>query len=130
MSDRPKKTACVRAADARSRDLHVVPHAGGWAIKQAGAASAARIYNTQQEAVEAARGALRTAGGGLRIHSRDGRIRDSFTLGRDAMSRISAVEGIHLTAEMQKDFREFDRQGLTDAERRRAIADKYGKRSA
>ncbi len=50
-----------------------------------------------------------------------------FTLGREAFTKISAVEGIHLSPEMERDFREFDRKGLTAAERRKAISRKYGK---
>lgn len=53
-----------------------------------------------------------------------------FTLGRDSFAKISAVEGIHLSPDMRQAFREFDRRGLTGAERRRAIARTYGKPSA
>jgi hypothetical protein len=54
----------------------------------------------------------------------------SLTLGRDSFAKISAVEGVHLTPEMKRDFREFDRKDLSPAERRRAIASKYGKNPA
>jgi hypothetical protein len=43
------------------------------------------------------------------------------------MAAINAVEGLHLTEEMRRDFREFDRRGLSAEERRRAIAAKYGR---
>ena len=46
-----------------------------------------------------------------------------FTLGRQAFARISAVEGIHLTAEMEARFAEFDDQGLSANQRRRAISE-------
>lgn len=49
-----------------------------------------------------------------------------FKVGRRAFAKISAVEGIHLSPEMAKDFGEFDRKGLSADERRRAIARKYG----
>ena len=42
-------------------------------------------------------------------------------IGRQAFAAISAVEGIRLTAEMKQRIAEFDRQGLTTAERVRAI---------
>ncbi|HEX4095565.1 MAG TPA: hypothetical protein VHX64_02495 [Caulobacteraceae bacterium] len=45
-----------------------------------------------------------------------------FTLGRKGFAKISAVEGIHLSRAMEDRFREFDRQGLSPAERRKAIA--------
>lgn len=50
-----------------------------------------------------------------------------FTIGRVGFAKISAVEGSHLTPEMDADFREFDRQALSPEIRRRAIAAKYGK---
>ena len=49
----------------------------------------------------------------------------NYTLGRNAFAKISAVEGICLTPEMNKDFLEFDRKGLSHDERRRAITGKY-----
>jgi hypothetical protein len=50
-----------------------------------------------------------------------------FVLGRQHFAKISAIEGIHLTAEMEADFAEFDRLGLSPEERRKAILRKYGK---
>jgi hypothetical protein len=54
----------------------------------------------------------------------------SFTLGRESFAKISAVEGIRLSREMQRDFQEFDRRGLSAEERRRAIMNKYGRKPA
>jgi hypothetical protein len=51
----------------------------------------------------------------------------SYTLGRAAFARISAIEGMTLDSEMAEDFREFDRKSLPAAARRRALAKKYGK---
>lgn len=51
----------------------------------------------------------------------------SFTLGRQAFAKISAVEGIRMSRAMDAEFREFDRKGLSPEERRKAIAAKYGK---
>jgi hypothetical protein len=51
-----------------------------------------------------------------------------FVLGRDRFAKISAVEGVHLTPDMQQDLEEFDREGLSAAERRKRIALKYGRR--
>jgi len=50
-----------------------------------------------------------------------------FTLGRLAFARISAVEGIRLTPEMENDLREFDKKGLSGSERRKIILEKYAK---
>ena len=51
-----------------------------------------------------------------------------FSLGRAAFAKISAVEGVALTREMERDFRAFDAEDLSAEERRRAIIGKYGKR--
>ena len=50
-----------------------------------------------------------------------------FVLGRDRFAKISAVEGIALTPAMQERAGEFDRRGLTSAERRREILKVYRK---
>jgi hypothetical protein len=42
-------------------------------------------------------------------------------IGRQAFAAISAVEGIRLTSEMKQHAAEFDRRGLTTAERVREI---------
>ncbi len=55
------------------------------------------------------------------------RITKGYTIGRDGFAKISAVEGIRITAAMEQDFREFEQQGLSAAQRRKAIAKKYGK---
>jgi hypothetical protein len=54
----------------------------------------------------------------------------AFTIGLADFERISAVEGLHLSAEMKRMFREFDRQNLSAEERRRRIVAKYGKQPA
>ena len=48
-----------------------------------------------------------------------------FILGRERFARISAVEGIALTEAMRADMERFDRQGLSAAERRRAILARF-----
>lgn len=57
-------------------------------------------------------------------------IRDAkagFTLGREGFAKISAVEGIHLSPDMEKRFRDFDRQGLSAGDRRETIARAFAK---
>jgi hypothetical protein len=131
MTSRAKSNAGQgRKPAGRADRLHVVPQGGGWAVKRAGQTQSIGLYRTQEEATRAAQDALRASGGELRIQGRDGRWRESFTLGRNAMASISAVEGVHLTADMQRDFRDFDHRGLSAGKRRRAIAGKYGKGSA
>jgi hypothetical protein len=48
-----------------------------------------------------------------------------FVLGREGFARISAVEGIVLTPDMREAMESFDREGLTAAERRRAILKRF-----
>lgn len=53
----------------------------------------------------------------------------SFVLGRGRFEKLSAVEGIIKSAESRRMFEEFDRKGLTPAQRRRAIFEKYAKKA-
>jgi hypothetical protein len=50
-----------------------------------------------------------------------------FTLGRKGFAKISAVEGIRLSADMEKRFGDFDRQGLSAGDRRETIARAFTK---
>lgn len=49
-----------------------------------------------------------------------------YVLGRARFAKISAIEGIRMTAAMEADFREFDRKGLPAESRRKVIGKKYG----
>ena len=49
-----------------------------------------------------------------------------YTIGRSSFAKISEVEGIQQSRRLEDDFREFERQGLSAAERRRILRDKYG----
>ena len=50
-----------------------------------------------------------------------------MTLGRERFAKISAVEGIELTAGMKKRAADFDRRGVSGEERRRTIIRAYRK---
>jgi hypothetical protein len=50
-----------------------------------------------------------------------------FVVGMARYEKISAVEGIRLSADMKKRAEEFDRQRLTPEERRRAIVKAHRK---
>ena len=65
-----------------SNDRHVVPNPeGGWDVKAPHAERASSHHGTQAEAESRAKEIVRNAGGGeVRIHGRDGRIRDSDTV--------------------------------------------------
>ena len=55
------------------------------------------------------------------------RISAKFVIGRERFAQISAVEGIKPTAAMKKRAAEFERLGLSPAERRREIIKVYRK---
>ncbi len=60
---------------------YVVRNDGKWEVKKAGATRASSTHGTQAEAIDAARGIVRNAGGGeVRIQGRNGRFRDSDTV--------------------------------------------------
>lgn len=74
-----KKTKSVRRHVVRQDD-------GKWAVKAPGGKRASSVSDTQREAIDKARQVVRNKGGGeVRIHARDGKIRDSDTIkpGRD-----------------------------------------------
>jgi hypothetical protein len=53
----------------------------------------------------------------------------ALTLGLVGFAKISAVEGIALRASTKKMFTDFDRRGLSPAERRREIFQKHAKKA-
>ena len=65
------------------KNQHVVPHAGGWAVRGAGSQRAAGVFDTQREAIGRAREISRNQGSELLIHGRDGRIRERDSHGGD-----------------------------------------------
>lgn len=65
-----------------TNNRHVVPNPkGGWDVVKPGASRSSSHQSTQQEAIDRARVIVRNDGGGeVRIHGRNGRIRDSDTI--------------------------------------------------
>ena len=106
----------------------MIPTAEGWTVTSAGKEPESQIYRTQAEAKEAARAMVRVRGGGVRVQGKDGRWQESFTIGQEGITKISAVEGIRLSRAMTGAFRRFDRHGLSAADRRKAIAKAFGKK--
>lgn len=128
-----KKSIGKRSRAVRMQ-LSVVRDASGWAVRSNGASKTqAPTYSTQKQAQEAARTMVRGSGGGeVIVHDRLGRIKgvDTYVLGDAAAKSLSAVEGIHLTQAMARDFREMDRLNLTAEERREWLKSRYGKGSS
>lgn len=65
------------------KNVHVVPHDDGWAVKKEGNNRASSVHPTQKEAMDAGRNIAKTAKSELVIHGRDGKIRDSDSYGND-----------------------------------------------
>jgi hypothetical protein len=53
--------------------------------------------------------------------------RGGFVLGQKAFEKISAVEGIRLTAEMRRDLKRLDDSRLGTEAERRSLIQKYGR---
>ncbi len=65
-------------------DTHrVLPHENGWCVKRDGANRASGIYETQKEAIAAARTISSNQGTELAIHGRDGQIKRKDSHGSD-----------------------------------------------
>ena len=65
------------------KNQHVVPHAGGWALRGAGNVRVTSVHDTQAAAAAAGRLAAERQHSELLIHGRDGRIRARDSYGRD-----------------------------------------------
>jgi hypothetical protein len=65
------------------KGLHVTPKGGKWAVRSAGSTRAARIVETQKEAISIAKERAKREGSEMYVHGRDGRIRERSTYGKD-----------------------------------------------
>jgi len=65
------------------KNQHVVPHAGGWAVRGTGNSRATSVYDTQRDAIDTARGIAQNQHSELLIHGRNGQIRDRDSYGGD-----------------------------------------------
>ncbi len=65
------------------KDIHVVPHQGGWATRREGAQRVSERFDTQRDAQNAARDTARRDRVEVVTHGRDGRLRDSDSYGND-----------------------------------------------
>lgn len=104
---------------------HVVASGSGWAVKPEGGESSARIYGSKAEAIRVANELVGQGGGELLIHAPGGRVRESFTVGREPFGRISEIEGIFATDDARSRAEQYDRSGLSSRERRESIIEAY-----
>jgi len=70
----------------KKKDIHVVPHADGWATKKEGASRAGAVLPTQRAAIQKATGQAKREHVEVVIHRPSGKIRDSDSYGNDPKS--------------------------------------------
>lgn len=66
-----------------AKNVHVVPHDDGWAVRREGASRVSCTYDTQAEAADAGRGTAREDHVEFFLHGRNGRIRERDSYGND-----------------------------------------------
>jgi uncharacterized protein YdaT len=59
-----------------TKNQHVIPHSGGWAVRKEGADRVTRVFKTQKQATDAARAIARNQGAELVVHRKDGTIKE------------------------------------------------------
>ena len=67
----------------QNNNQHVLPRTDGWAVKKAGAPKDTRVFSNQVQAIDFAKQVAKNQGSELLIHSRDGRIRERNSYGKD-----------------------------------------------
>jgi hypothetical protein len=66
-----------------TNNQHVVPHQGDWAVRGEGNSRVTSIFETQSEAIDAARSIAINQRSEVVIHGRNGEIRDKDSYGND-----------------------------------------------
>lgn len=66
-----------------TKNQHVVPHNGQWAVKGEGNNRATKVTQTQKSAIEIAKEIAKNNNSELVIHRPDGRIREKNSYGSD-----------------------------------------------
>lgn len=65
------------------KNVHIVPHSEGWAVKIEGNDRATSVHRTQEQAIDAGRDRARRDETEILIHGENGRIRDRDSYGND-----------------------------------------------
>lgn len=66
-----------------SKNRHVVPHNGGWAVRKPGSERVSSTHDTQRDAIDQARSGARRDHSEVVIHRQNGQIRDRDSYGND-----------------------------------------------
>jgi len=69
---------------AKKKDVHVVPHEGGWATRTEGAGRVGSVHSTQGDAINRAREQAKRQEIDVVIHRPNGKIRDSDSYGNES----------------------------------------------
>ena len=67
----------------RKRNIWVVPHKGGWAVKREGSGRASRVTDRKQDAVDTGRSMAQRDRTELIVQRRDGTIQSKDSFGND-----------------------------------------------
>ena len=62
--------------------IHVTPHESGWQVKTGGAKKAYRVKDTQEEAIAIAKSVAKNKKTDVKIHRKNGRVRDGINYGK------------------------------------------------
>lgn len=65
------------------KNVHIVPHSDGWAVKIEGNDRATSVHRTQEQAIDAGRDRARRDESEILIHGENGRIRERDSYGPD-----------------------------------------------
>ena len=65
------------------KDIHVVPHPGGWAVKKEGSQRASSVHDTKADALVQGRGQAKRDQVELIPHTKDGKIQNPNSYGND-----------------------------------------------
>jgi len=68
-----------------SRNQHVVPYEGQWAVRKEGNTRITSVHRTKKDAVDVARESASSGSSEVVIHDRDGKIRSKDSCGRDSI---------------------------------------------
>jgi hypothetical protein len=62
-----------------SRNQHVVPYDGRWAVRAEGNIKVRSVHESRKDAINAARNCISSREYGVIVHGRDGKIRDKMS---------------------------------------------------
>lgn len=107
----------VTRKSASSKNFHVLPRDERWAVVREGNLKPTSVYDTQGEAIEAARKIAKVGAGQLVIHGRNGRIRERDHYGHDPSPPRKARKVLHPSEPPRTTKRDAISKAVTDAVR-------------